>query len=160
MFKRTSACLAIGLLAFLLLTGCEDKVEEVELPIQLIAENSFFSDFEIDEKSETVIIDCYLTFRNDTTDDQNFAVAADFQVDEDGGLLDEGKLYGTIRETGADTFCLAAGETKGDYIRFIGDHGGSPMKANRNLPEEITIQVGEDEYSWDRQEDGSFVLIE
>lgn len=149
--KGTIILLIVAFVVFAVLVSSYDKTELSEVAIKLVEENSYFSDFEINQESKKVIINCYLTFSNNTKEEECFEVTANFKSDEERGLLRQGKLEGVIRETGEGTFCLAAGETKGSYVQFVGEYGGRPKKANRNLPEEIIIRMGENEYRWKRQ---------
>lgn len=142
--------LLLAVACLCLLPGCDHHAEQEETPIQLVEDDSFFSEFAVDEETNCVTLDCYLTFYNDTTQAQSFSVAANFQADEGRGLLKSGKLTGMLRETGEAIFDLAAGERRGEYVRFVGEYGGYPQKESRDLPEEIIIQVGESEFCWQR----------
>ena len=164
MKKTTKIFICVLVLALLVLLGCiviQSKtaketalvqLPEEEVPVRFLTEDSCFHDFQINEALGQVELRCELVFCNQTDEEQSFTVYACFESDQKGGLLRQGTLEGVTGETGQTTLVLGPGETADYDIRFIGEYGGKPQKVHRELPEEITVHVNEESYTWKTRE--------
>lgn len=135
------------------------QLSEEDIPIRFLKEGSFCHDFKINEALGQVELRCELVFRNQTDEEQSFTVYACFESDQEGGLLRQGLLEGIEGGTGQAVLVLGPEETADYDIRFIGEYGGRPKKAHRELPEEITIHVNGESYTWQKaRRSGPFEL--
>ena len=130
-----SLCLLVLLLT---LSSCINNSKD---SIRLVADDSYFSDFEV--KDDLVYIECFLTIENRGKADVSFTISADFN-DDVGRLLNEKTLYAMDSQGERQVFFLSAKATeKWILCTFIGTYGGTSQKADRNLPSNITFHIND-----------------
>ena len=128
-------------------------------PIVLLDEQSYFSDFEIEKETGKVTIRCSLNFQNVDDSEHSFCVEADFQKEQEHGLLSKEETsllrgceividYNSELIDGkhafikkAESLTLQPGETEVYEIAFTGKWGGAETKPDRLLPENIYVVV-------------------
>lgn len=136
-----------------------NETTQESVPVQFLEENSFFHDFEINEETGQVAFRCELTFCNQTDEEQRFAVFANFEIDQERSLLRQGLLQCIEKKTGQEAFVIGPEETICYDVKCIGEYGGNPKKAHRELPEEIVVQLDGQNYTWQKvTTSGQFAL--
>ena len=140
--------LILSMIVIVSLCACSKKAALQKEAISLIEEDSFFSDFEV--KDGLVFIKCYLAIQNNSASDLAFTVSADFAKDVRIGLLKDPVLYVCDSQNQVQVLYLKAGETEEFECIFVGAHGGSTQKTDRNLPDNISFhqQDGEQDIDW------------
>ena len=121
--------------AVIMLNGALTK-GATEADIRLDKANSCFSGFTVE--GEKVYLECVLEVVNDSGEEAEVAISADFSEDAQIGLLEEGTLRGYRDDRQTDTFLLKEGSQTITVV-FIGDFDGNPHKVDRLLPHKIEI---------------------
>ena len=71
----------------------------------------------------------------------------------------QGLLQCVEEKTGQEMFVIGPEETICYDVRCIGEYGGKPQKAHRDLPEEISIVLNGQSYTWEKDtRSGSFAI--
>ena len=143
MEKRRKAIWVLLMLSVLIVAALclfDYRTKPTSQTVQLVKDESYFSTFEVDEDAGKVTLVCYLAFCNTSEKKLQFQVSANFQEDQENGLLREGLLKGFRQDTNSDTFTILPNETMRCYVCFPGEYGGYLHKQDRNLPNEIFIE--------------------
>ena len=128
--------LAIGLLTAVL-CFCTKSNPMMQV-IKLTEESSYFNDFTV--KNNKVYMNCALVIENISTKGVTVRIKASSPQDVSGGLLKSAGLHGFSKDLATDTFTLSTGENQITVI-FIGEYGGTNIKQNRLLPENISFDL-------------------
>ena len=120
------ACMALSLFS------CQSSY------IKLDKEDSFFSDFKVEE--DKVYIYCTLFIENQSDIEKNVVLKASLDNDAKNGLLKEAVIDGYSVDGSTKTFKLKAGENQIDVV-FIGDYAGNEEKIDRLLPDIEIIEI-------------------
>ena len=120
------------LFAFLCIILCSCQAEKVS-NLNLIEEESFFSDFVIEDG--TVIFYCKISVLNETEELKLVEIHGDFTEDFESGLISKASLTADDPDTGVTSFLLSPGENQ-FRIAFSCEHAGrTTMKQTRLLPQ-------------------------
>ena len=104
----------------------------LEKKVLLVENQSYFNDYII--KDNKVIIEFYLTFKNNSSNDENVTLAVYLPEDAKSGLLLEEKLYSINNEEKQITYLIPANGVVSYTVKFTGECGGYNVKNNRLLP--------------------------
>ena len=105
----------------------------------VLQDNCYFSDFSVTD--ESVYITCFLSINN-SGEKTLVKITATSEEDVAVGLLSDPNLVGWDEDLTSDCFELEKGVNE-IVIVFAGKYGGTEIKQDRNLPENINITVSE-----------------
>lgn len=137
--KYTMIFFLLAAMSFIIFLCLMIKLENKKQEIKIEREDSWFSDFYI--KENKVYIQCYITIRNDSNEDQYIKLLAHMEDDAKNKLIKHSIVTG-YDEKGSDKFFVPA-DSEINYIEvfFIDDYAGEEQKQDRNLPEiELVVQ--------------------
>jgi hypothetical protein len=108
--------------------------------LELIKEESSFHEFKVE--NDKVLIECYLTIKNNTENFYKFRINAIFENDVKMKLLENKILEGCLDDLETNVFTISPNETiESIKIIFIGKFGGNYRKHDRALPDIYIIVV-------------------
>jgi len=122
-----------GLIIYRLTTGDQRP------PIELVQDESYFSDFYISE--EKVYIRCTLALQSSSDQDERVSIRGFFPDDVTLGLLQEQELYAWTLDEQVNQFFIPANGQVELSVVFVGEYAGHPQKSNRLLPPKIEIDI-------------------
>lgn len=121
----------LPLIAVFLLVGCAQKLKYIE-------KESFLNDFTIQE--EQVIYSCTVTIRNTGKESTTIRISGDFREDQQSGLIREATL--SAQDSDGNRSLTVPPGVNTYEVFFVGTHGTSDTRANRNLPPLTLTTVG------------------
>ena len=133
--KRSIGLFTAVVLTLVLLCGCGNAAQ-----VRLDEEGSSFSDLTVVDGQ--VYMTCTLVIENSTGEEVRVRIAASSPEDVAGGLLQSAELTGMDENLASDVFTLEEGENSVEVV-FVGAFGGTEVKQDRLIPEDITLEFVE-----------------
>lgn len=100
--------------------------------------------FNFYEKDNRVYIDCAIAVKNYTDSDISFEMYAIMEKEVQLGLLTNSTVYALDDYLDKQIFSMTGNETKVFGVTFVGDYGGTFLKEDRNIPDDIRFHIVND----------------
>lgn len=130
--KRLFATFLIFTLLYLVLSASSQKEY-----LLLQSNDSYFSEFWV--VNNKIYIKYILTIQNSDSVGHTFTISADFSDDKRLNLLKELTLFVCDNQDDKQKFDLNANSSKSFECVFLGQYGGTMLKHDRRLPENIVF---------------------
>ena len=115
--------------------GSTATIINISSNVVLVKKTSYFSEFWID--GDEVIMRCYLTLRNQSSEEVQVQLSASSPADVIGGLLKEPHMVAKDADGSVLVLPLNADSEERLYVNFVGEFAGTARKHDRLLPDII-----------------------